>query len=47
MGHLHGIDAAGHNGDRALYRKLGKKIDGLQLRVPWNEQFYELTRALY
>ena len=38
MGHLVGKD---------LYRKLGKKIDGLSMRAPWNEAFYNILKALY
>jgi len=38
MGHLAGKD---------LYRKLGKKIDGLALRAPWNETLYSILRELY
>ncbi len=38
MGHLVGKD---------LYRKLGKKIDGLSTRVPWNVNFYNILKELY
>ncbi len=38
MGHLVGKD---------LYRKLGKKIDGLSARVPWNETLYAILKELY
>lgn len=38
MGHLVGKD---------LYRKLGKKIDNLTMRVPWNEAFYNILKELY
>jgi Pyruvate/2-oxoacid:ferredoxin oxidoreductase delta subunit len=38
MGHLVGKD---------LYRKLGKKIDGLTARTPWNETFYTILKELY
>lgn len=38
MGHLVGKD---------LYRKLGKKIDGLGARAPWNETFYAILKELY
>ncbi len=30
-----------------IYRKLGKKIDSLPTRVPWNEPLYEILKALY
>ncbi len=38
MGHLAGKD---------LYRKLGKKIDNLTARVPWNETLYQILTELY
>lgn len=38
MGHIVGKD---------IYRKLGKKIDGLSMRAPWNEKFYAILRELY
>ena len=38
MGHLVGKD---------LYRRLGKKIDGLTVRAPWNETFYAILKELY
>jgi len=38
MGHLVGKD---------LYRKLGKKIDGLSVRVPWTDSLYEILKELY
>ena len=38
MGHLVGKD---------LYRKLGRKIDGQTMRVPWNETFYKILKELY
>jgi len=38
MGHLVGKD---------LYRRLGRKIDNLHVRAPWNETFYQLIKALY
>ena len=38
MGHLVGKD---------IYRKLGKKIDNLTLRAPWNKEFYHILKALY
>jgi ferredoxin len=37
----------GHNTTKDIYRKLGKKIDGLPTRAPWNETFYEILRELY
>jgi len=38
MGHLVGKD---------LYRKLGKKIDGLSWRTPWTETLYAILKELY
>jgi Pyruvate/2-oxoacid:ferredoxin oxidoreductase delta subunit len=30
-----------------LYRKLGRKVDGLTARVPWNETLYAILKGLY
>jgi ferredoxin len=38
MGHLIGKD---------VYRALGRKIDGLTLRAPWNDTFHALLKELY
>ncbi len=38
MGHLVGKD---------IYRNLGKKIDNLSVRTPWNETFHAILRELY
>jgi len=38
MGHMVGKD---------IYRKLGRKIDGLQARAPWNETFHAILKELY
>jgi len=38
MGHMVGKD---------LYRKLGRKIDGLVARAPWNESLYDILKELY
>ncbi|MGB7061908.1 MAG: 4Fe-4S binding protein [Candidatus Zixiibacteriota bacterium] len=38
MGHMVGKD---------VYRKLGKKIDKLTMRVPWNETFHSILKELY
>lgn len=38
MGHLVGKD---------LYRKLGKKIDNLTVRAPWNDTLYAILTQLY
>jgi len=37
----------GHMVGKDLYRKLGKKIDGLVMRAPWNDTFYEILKELY
>jgi hypothetical protein len=39
MGHLAGKEA--------LYRQLGKKIDGLTVRAPWNEKLHAILKELY
>jgi ferredoxin len=38
MGHVVGKD---------LYRRLGEKLDGLSVRVPWNAQLYAVLKELY
>ncbi len=38
MGHLVGKNA---------YRQLGKKIDGLETRAPWNEKLHAILKELY
>ncbi len=38
MGHLVGKD---------IYKNLGKKIDGLTIRTPWNPAFYDILKELY
>jgi hypothetical protein len=30
-----------------VYRKLGQKLDGLTVRVPWNEALYRVLKDLY
>ena len=37
----------GHIDSKGIFRKLGRKIDNLSLRAPWNETFYELLKMLY
>lgn len=37
----------GHIDAKKLYRKLGKKIDQLPTRAPWNQKFYEVLKELY
>lgn len=36
-----------HINARDIYRQLGRKIDGLPTRVPWNETLYEILKELY
>ena len=38
MGHLVGKD---------VFRKLGKKIDGMETRAPWNDKLYAVLKELY
>ncbi|NOY87645.1 MAG: 4Fe-4S dicluster domain-containing protein [Deltaproteobacteria bacterium] len=38
MGHLVGKD---------IYRDLGRKIDGLSVRTPWNDTLHQILRELY
>jgi ferredoxin len=47
MGHIHDDNQSGDNRNRKIYQKLGEKIDGMPIRVPWNEEFYEVVKALY
>ena len=37
----------GHIDGKKLYRKLGKKVDNLPMRAPWNETFYEVLKEIY
>lgn len=37
----------GHMVGKEAYRKLGKKIDNLPMRAPWNETFYEVLKEIY
>ncbi len=37
----------GHTVGKEVYRKLGKKIDGLSMRAPWNETFHAILKELY
>ncbi|UCG61505.1 MAG: 4Fe-4S binding protein [Candidatus Zixiibacteriota bacterium] len=37
----------GHTVAKDIYRKLGKKIDGLRMRAPWNETFRAILKELY
>ncbi len=53
MGHLLGGRHGNHNNKEssdlsdAVYRKLGKKIDGLSMRAPWNDVFHAILKELY
>lgn len=37
----------GHADSKGIFRKLGRKIDNLPMRAPWNETFYEILKELY
>lgn len=37
----------GHLVSKDIYRALGKKIDSLTMRAPWNDALYQVVRALY
>jgi Pyruvate/2-oxoacid:ferredoxin oxidoreductase delta subunit/predicted transcriptional regulator len=37
----------GHAVGKDIYRKLGKKIDNLTMRAPWNEKFHAILKELY
>jgi ferredoxin len=36
-----------HSNIKNIYRRLGKKIDGLPTRVPWNGALYDILKELY
>jgi len=36
----------GHLVGKALYRELGRKIDGLETRAPWNDKLYAVLKEL-
>jgi Pyruvate/2-oxoacid:ferredoxin oxidoreductase delta subunit len=38
MGHLNG---------KAIYRELGRKLDNMYVRTPWNNSLYQIIKALY
>ena len=33
--------------ESAIYRSLGKKIDNLTVKAPWNETFHSILKKLY
>jgi ferredoxin len=37
----------GHLAAKDVYRRLGSKLDGLQVRTPWSETLHELLKELY
>lgn len=37
----------GHMSGKDVYRRVGEKIDSLQMRAPWNEHLHELLKELY
>lgn len=40
-------DLMGHLVGKDIYRKLGKKLDGLTVRTPWNDTLHEMLKELY
>jgi len=46
-GRLTEVTAMGHMVGKDVYRKLGKKIDGMVMRAPWNEALHSILRELY
>jgi ferredoxin len=36
-----------HGGGKEIYRELGRKIDALPARAPWNQALYEILKELY
>jgi len=37
----------GHIDSKGIFRKLGRKIDHLPMRAPWNEAFFQILKELY
>jgi len=37
----------GNMNGHGIYQELGVKIDGLTIRAPWNQTFYDILRELY
>ena len=37
----------GHTVGKDVYRELGRKIDNLHVRAPWNEAFHEVLKDIY
>jgi ferredoxin len=37
----------GHLVGKELFRQLGKKIDGMEMRAPWNDKLYAILKELY
>lgn len=37
----------GHQVGKDIYRRLGRKVDGLTMRTPWNETFHTILKELY
>jgi len=36
-----------HTAGKDIYKQLGKKIDSLQIRTPFNQTFYDILKELY
>ncbi len=37
----------GHMAPKDVYQKLGRKIDGLRVKTPWNEDLHALLKSIY
>ena len=37
----------GHLVGKNIYRALGRKIDGMEMRAPWNDKLYAILKTLY
>jgi ferredoxin len=37
----------GHMVGKDLYKRLGKKVDNLTIRAPWNDAFFDILKSLY
>ena len=40
-------DSMGHLVGKDIYRRLGKKLDGLAVRTPWNAELHAILKELY
>ena len=37
----------GHTAGSDIYRKLGRKVDNLPIRAPWNRALHDILKSLY